>query len=303
MERLFVYGTLKNPLVQKEVIGREVFGELDSLKGFSLSEILLDGKKYPLVIKDDLGIVSGEALLLTLDELALIDEYETEAYSRIKVKLGSGASAWVYVKNEKVRCFIAITFSEEVDNEIVKAQKLIDKHWNITGKMTEEENLHLTLKFLGEIDSEKLERVKERLREIKFEGFEVHLGELGCFSYRGNPRIVWNKVCGKELFELQKKIDLVLETSRFWDVKILNVLKNSYEILDKEGFKLGERFMAHLTLARVKYVKDKIGFKEYVKNMKIPKLKFKVDRFFLFRSELKSHGPEYSVIESYACAN
>ena len=282
MERLFVYGTLKNPLVQKEVIGREVFGELDSLKGFSLSEILLDGKKYPLVIKDDLGIVSGEALLLTLDELALIDEYETEAYSRIKVKLGSGASAWVYVKNEKVRCFIAITFSEEVDNEIVKAQRLIDKHWNITGKMTEEENLHLTLKFLGEIDSEKLERVKERLREIKFEGFEVHLGELGCFSYRGNPRIVWNKVCGKELFELQKKIDLVL---------------------DKEGYKLEERFMAHLTLARVKYVKDKIGFKEYVKDMKIPKLKFKVDRFFLFRSELKSHGPEYSVIESYACAN
>lgn len=179
---------------------------------------------------------------------------------------------------ELTRCFLAINFSQEVDEEIVKAQKLIEKHWNITGKMTEEENLHLTLKFLGELDEEKLKKVREALKEVKFKVFESHLGDIGCFSFKGNPRIVWAKVCGKELFELQKKIDLSLE---------------------KEGFKQEERFMSHLTLARVKYVKDKLGFKEYIKNMKIPKVRFKVDNFYLFKSELKSPGPEYSVLEEY----
>jgi 2'-5' RNA ligase len=175
-------------------------------------------------------------------------------------------------KNEGLaRCFICIEMPDEVVKEIARVQEEVGKR-RFDGKMTELENLHLTLKFLGEIDTEKIEDVKKRLGEINFSEIECTLGEMGAFSYRGNPRIVWVKINGKGIFELQKKIDDAL----------------------KGVFEREERFMSHLTVARVGFVKDKIGFVDYVKGMGVKKIKFKVGKFFLKQSELKSPGPVYT---------
>lgn len=175
-----------------------------------------------------------------------------------------------------VRCFIAIDFNEEVMNEIERVEDLLSGI-KFTGKLTEPENIHLTLKFLGEIDDDKVEEVKKRLQKVKFDGFEVGLGRTGVFHVRGNPKIVWLKLEGKELWDLQKKIDDTLEGL----------------------FVREERFMAHITVGRIKYVKDKKGFEEYVENLGIKKLKFKVKSFELKKSELFAIGPVYSTIEKY----
>lgn len=181
-------------------------------------------------------------------------------------------------KENLKRCFIAIDFPDEVVKEIARAQGLLSGT-KFTGKLTELENLHLTLKFLGEIDDEKIEEVKKRLSEIKFEPMKLKLGKIGTFSRpkgkddKGNI-IIWIKVEGGEIYALQKKIDSVLEG-----------------IFAKE-----ERFMSHLTIARVKYVKDKKGFLEHINSIHVKPIEFGVSEFKLKKSELKPFGPAYAEI-------
>ena len=182
---------------------------------------------------------------------------------------------------EKIRVFVCVDFPSEVVKEVARVGEILGKT-KFTGKLTELENLHLTLKFLGEIDSENLEKVRESLRGVRMEGFEAKLGGIGIFSYRGKPRIVWIKLNGKGIYELQKKVDSVLKGCRF---------------------ALEERFMSHLTVARVKYVRDLKGFYGYVKNIKVRLLKFKVEEFKLMSSELDRIGPRYEILEEYKLKN
>lgn len=176
------------------------------------------------------------------------------------------------------RVFIAIEFPDNVIREVARVQEVL-RGRKFTGKMTELENLHLTLKFLGEIDGERVEEVRRKLREIKFEEFEAKLERVGSFSFRGRPRIVWIKVGGKGIFELQKKVD---------------------EKMRECGFGIEERFMSHMTIARIKYVKDKKGFVEYVNGIGLKEIKFKVNGSKLKESELREMGPVYRDVEIYA---
>ncbi|MEK6910876.1 MAG: RNA 2',3'-cyclic phosphodiesterase [Nanoarchaeota archaeon] len=175
------------------------------------------------------------------------------------------------------RIFIALTFDDEVIKECARIQEILGS-WKFNGKLIELENLHLTLKFLGEIDENKLSEVKEALKTIKENSFECKLDHSGLFSVHGNPKITWLKLNGKGIFDLQKKIDEVLESS----------------------FKKEERFMSHLTIARIKYVNDKAGFRKYVENIGVKEVSFKIKSFQLIKSELKPSGPVYNIVEEYS---
>lgn len=177
---------------------------------------------------------------------------------------------------ETKRCFIALDLPREAINAIKDIQKLLKKQNLFNGKFTEPENLHLTLKFLGEIDDGKIEEVKRKLREIKFNDFEAELGEIGVFSKKF-IKIIWIKLNGKEVFDLQKEIDEALS----------------------DLFEPEQRFMSHITIARVKNVGDRKALFDYIKNMKNRKIKFNVDKFSLKKSELSSEGPVYEDIEVY----
>jgi len=170
-----------------------------------------------------------------------------------------------------MRTFISINISEEIRKEIKKIQDSLPEFF---GKKTELENLHLTLKFLGEIEETKIEGIKEKLREIKIEKFATEIDEIGVFS-EIFIRIVWLHM--KDCENLQKQID--------------NALKNLFEP--------EKRFMSHLTIARIKKLKDKEGFLQDLKKIKIEKIKFIVDKFYLMKSELTAEGPRYSVLEEY----
>ena len=97
MQNLFVYGTIKDPEVQKKVIGRVAESRNDSLEGYSKSSIVLKGITYSILVKGTEEI-EGVVLLVTEEELKKLDVFETKAYRRVMEKLRSGASAWVYVK-------------------------------------------------------------------------------------------------------------------------------------------------------------------------------------------------------------
>jgi len=185
------------------------------------------------------------------------------------------------IEDQKLlRCFIALELSRETIEEIEEIQKLIKKKNLFYGKFTEPENLHLTLKFLGELDEDKIEEVKKKLRGIKFNDFEVSLGEAGTFINRYNS-LLWVKLNGKGIWDLQELLDEKLK-----------------DIFSKE-----ERFMSHITIARMKKIPSKNLLLEYVKSMKIKKIKFQVRDFILKKSELKSDGPVYTNIETYELKN
>lgn len=177
-------------------------------------------------------------------------------------------------EKKPTRAFICIEFSDEAIKEIARVQEMLSKV-KFTGKLTEPENLHLTLKFLGEIDEDKLEKARKEIKKIDFSTMNLKLGKIGTFSIRGNPRIVWIKVEGKVLYELQKRIDDCL----------------------KGLFASEERFMGHLTIARIKYAKDKKGFLSHIESIHVKPVAFSVSKFSLKKSELKPIGPTYTDIE------
>lgn len=79
---------------------------------------------------------------------------------------------------------------------------------------------------------------------------------------------------------------------------IPNLQKQIDESL-KNIFKPEERFMSHLTIARIKYVKDSKDFNTYIKNIKLPKIQFSIDNFKLKQSELNLLGPIYTTLNEY----
>ena len=164
-----------------------------------------------------------------------------------------------------MRAFIAIDLPIEIRKKIKQIQKKLPE---FIGKKTEINNLHLTLKFLGEIDKKKLTEIKKRLDEIKFNKFETEIDIVGVFSEEF-IKIVWLHMTNCE--ELQKLIDEKLSG-----------------LFPKE-----ERFMSHLTIGRVKYVKDKKSFLEKIRKIKIDEIKFVVNSFVLKKSLLTTNGPVY----------
>jgi 2'-5' RNA ligase len=136
------------------------------------------------------------------------------------------------------------------------------------------------LKFLGEVREKKIEEIKKRLRKIRLESFEAKIDYLGFFDNRKskfykNNFILWIHL--KNCDKLQKEIDEKL----------------------KDLFKKENRFMGHLTIARIKNVENKKEFLRKLKNIKIPELNFNVDSFYLMKSELLEKGPKYFIIEKY----
>jgi 2'-5' RNA ligase len=176
-----------------------------------------------------------------------------------------------------MRTFISINIPEEIRKEIKKIQDFLPE---FSGKKTELQNLHLTLKFLGEIEEQVVGEVKEKLREIKIEKFATEIDKIGVFDNRKSGKysrkiILWLHLMNCE--ELQRQVDGVL----------------------KDLFEPEKRFMSHLTIARIKGIKDKEEFLQDLKKIKIEKIKFKVDKFYLMKSELTAEGPRYSVLEEY----
>ena len=98
MERLFIYGTLRDSDVQMKLINRILAPVKSYLEGYIIKSIIQGTHSYPIISftgnKDD--IVPGDVVEVTERELIVMDEYEGVEYERRNVRLTDGSTAWVY---------------------------------------------------------------------------------------------------------------------------------------------------------------------------------------------------------------
>ena len=177
-----------------------------------------------------------------------------------------------------MRLFIAVEVPEDVKNHILSVEEQL-KNKEDKIKWVKKENLHLTLKFLGEVSEQKTDNIMEALKEIEFEKFEANLSELGAFPSMTYIRVLWVGL------EPHEKINLLQ--------------KQVEEKLQPLSFKKDDRFHPHLTIARVKFIKHKQQFVENLKQIQVEKLTFPVDKIRLIKSTLTKHGPIYEVLQEF----
>ena len=107
VQRVFSYGTLRQPEVQQALYGRIVPTVADTLPGHRLDWLMITdpdvvatsgSDRHPILRRGgEMDSVAGAYLELTETELAATDVYEVDDYSRQEVVLASGTLAWVYV--------------------------------------------------------------------------------------------------------------------------------------------------------------------------------------------------------------
>ncbi|MFP4005771.1 MAG: RNA 2',3'-cyclic phosphodiesterase [Candidatus Hadarchaeia archaeon] len=180
------------------------------------------------------------------------------------------------------RSFIAIDLDEEVRNNLVRVQSSLKE----TGgdlKIVEPENIHLTLRFLGEISRSKLRAVKDVLNEISYPTpFEIEVSSLGVFPNPSYIRVVWAGVDegSDELVSIRKDIDNGLSQ--------IGISPD-----DKD-------FTPHYTIARVKSGKAKERIKSLVEDHSDTAWgKYRAEKLELMESELTSEGPIYTTLETF----
>jgi 2'-5' RNA ligase len=177
-----------------------------------------------------------------------------------------------------MRTFIAIEIPAEVKKAVSETIADIKKANLIEGNFVKGEQLHITLKFLGEVQEKDIEKVILVLEEISktTKKFRVELKGLGHF----NERILWVGGESKELTNLANGVD---------------------ESMSKLGFVKEIRpFAIHLTLCRIKNLKNSKRFAEFIAKYKDKSFgKFVVNEMKLMKSTLSEEGPIYEEIRDF----
>lgn len=179
-----------------------------------------------------------------------------------------------------MRLFIACDIPDSIKESIVHAQISLGKSDDKI-KWVEKDNLHLTMKFLGETNKEILEKIKINLSSIKFDIITTSVSGFGFFPRKGNIRVIWAGLTNADIINnLRKSIDSSLER--------LKIPEES-------------KFKAHITLGRVKYIADKERFYNDIKKTAegFRTDDFIIDKFILKKSTLTPAGPIYTDIESF----
>ncbi|RCK73867.1 MAG: 2'-5' RNA ligase [Anaerolineae bacterium] len=117
--------------------------------------------------------------------------------------------------NQVLRAFIAIELPSEVQKKLSQViQRLQEQLRDVSIRWVKPHNIHLTLKFLGEVSLNNLETIKQILvkEAAEVSPFEFSIGELGAFPNVKRPRVLWLHVAAPpELFALQRSIDTQTE--------------------------------------------------------------------------------------------
>ncbi|MCX7705327.1 MAG: RNA 2',3'-cyclic phosphodiesterase [bacterium] len=174
-----------------------------------------------------------------------------------------------------MRVFSAIKLDNEIIKEINKLLQYLEKYKGII-KIVPPENLHITLRFLGNINQDDYNKFVKRLYEeySKLKSFSVTIQGIGFFPDRNRIRIVWAGVNHNQ--ELTKVYNIAEHAAR----EIGLAPEDRFQ-----GHITVGRIRQHISVAKLKDVEDK--FNNFIWG------KMVVEKVTIFESILHSDGPEY----------
>jgi len=142
------------------------------------------------------------------------------------------------------------------------------------------EQLHLTLRFIGEADEAQARAIDLALREIRQPAFSISLAGLGCFPGLARPRVLWAGIEAEEgLARLQARIETVVRGVGFAPET--------------------KAFRPHVTLARFRIPDERATRSFLAKWEGFGGEPFRVDSFRLYASVLTGQGAEHTVRADY----
>lgn len=182
-----------------------------------------------------------------------------------------------------MRLFLAIELDEFIKNSISKLQHTLKSTGSAKIKYVETENIHLTLKFFGDVDNKKLEEIDEVINKTvkEFRPYILKVVNVGTFPRSNNPRVVWCGVKDKE------KVTI-------------NLIKSLDNEFSNIGFKKEKSYQPHITLGRVKSIQERENLSSTLKQQKNKYFgKMSITSIKLKSSTLTPEGPIYKTIREY----
>jgi len=182
---------------------------------------------------------------------------------------------------ETARLFIAFELPDRVLALAKDLQARLKRH-GLKMQWVRPQNMHLTVKFLGEVSQARIGDVSAALHHAALEAapMEVCAQGLGVFPGMRQPRVLW--------FGLGGQVDLLGEACQHLE-----------DALDVKGFARERRpFRPHLTLARIKQAVDPTLLLEGIQTVgRYDPVGFRLTEWVLFQSDLRSQGAIYTALD------
>lgn len=176
-----------------------------------------------------------------------------------------------------MRIFLAVDLPRHVKARLFHKFEVLRGKNLFRGKIIEKNNLHLTLKFFGNISNDMFNQIKRKLESFEFPKFDCRLGKIGVFDNEDHIKIIWFELVSDKFNRLGKEILDMFPTS-----------------------KLSVEFVPHITIARISRVINKKSLLTELKKIKFPNLNFSVDKIVLMKSALTPKGPKYKILKEYS---
>ena len=183
---------------------------------------------------------------------------------------------------DSIRSFLAFDIeNDNVLNGLTATQKrLVQTGADV--KPVEPQNIHITIRFLGNITPSTVEKIHEEMKQIQFTPFNVQIKGVGAFPNPNYPRVVWAGI-----------------------TEGANQLKNVFSQLEPRLRGLGftpdhKGFSPHLTIARVRSGRNKQQLSKFITentNHEFGTVNARCLR--LKKSDLTPRGPVYSTLKEF----
>jgi 2'-5' RNA ligase len=175
-----------------------------------------------------------------------------------------------------IRTFVAVNLDQAIRDKIGEAEKDFD----IKGvKLVDPALIHVTMKFLGNVEENRIDDIAGALKKVKVPPFTAHIRSVGGFPNARSPRVIWiGAEPGENFEEMNRQVE---------------------DVLAGIGFEREGRFKPHVTIGRVK-------FSDPMQKQRLPQLfekyndfdagTMQVDRIHLMKSTLSPKGPKYEAL-------
>lgn len=183
------------------------------------------------------------------------------------------------MSEDRIRSFIAVEIGDKkvMDNILSLQKTIIDTDADL--KPVEAENIHITLRFLGEAPTSVVEKVYEEMKKVEFKAFEVELKGVGAFPSMSRINVVW--------IGIQKGIG-----------ELNNIFSQLEPRLRKIGFHSDDRGLSpHITIVRVRSGRNKDKLARIISETQGKEFGIiRVESIKLKKSVLTPEGPIYSTL-------